>query len=99
MSDSTNTVKPGKIYKAIANCMKDIGAVGKNQRNDQQKFMYRGIDAVMNAINPALVKNGIFVAPERFAKTDRLGMVVLLSIQYVKSNIPFLLMMVQIYQQ
>lgn len=64
MSDSTNAVKPGKIYKAIANCMKDIGAVGKNQRNDQQKFMYRGIDAVMNAINPALVKNGIFVAPE-----------------------------------
>ena len=64
MSDSMDTVKPGKIYKAISNCMKEIGAVGKNQRNDQQKFMYRGIDAVMNAINPALVKNGIFVVPQ-----------------------------------
>ena len=26
--------------------------------------MYRGIDAVMNAINPALIKNKIFVVPE-----------------------------------
>lgn len=64
ISESMNTVKPGKIYKAISNCMKEIGAVGKNQRNDQQNFMYRGIDAVMNAINPALVNNGIFVVPQ-----------------------------------
>ena len=42
------------IYKAINEVMKEIGAVGKNQKNSQQGFMYRGIDAVMNAINPAL---------------------------------------------
>ncbi len=51
------------IYKAIIGAMKDIGAVGKNQRNTQQNFMFRGIDAVMNAINPALIKNGIFIVP------------------------------------
>ena len=52
------------IYKAINNVMLEIGAVGKNQRNQQQGFMFRGIDAVMNAINPALVKNKVFVVPE-----------------------------------
>lgn len=52
------------IYKAINNVMSEIGAVGKNQKNQQQGFMFRGIDAVMNAINPALIKNKVFVVPE-----------------------------------
>ncbi len=52
------------IYKAISNVMSEIGAVGKNQKNQQQGFMFRGIDAVMNAINPALIKNKVFVVPE-----------------------------------
>lgn len=59
----------GKIYKAITNCMKEIGAIGKNQKNTQQNFMFRGIDAVMNAINPALINNGIFVVPEILEQT------------------------------
>lgn len=52
------------IYKAITGVMSDIGAVGKNQKNQQQGFMFRGIDAVMNAINPALIKHKVFVVPE-----------------------------------
>ena len=51
------------IYEAINNVMKQIGAVGKDSRNEQQKFMYRGIDAVMNALNPALIANKVFVVP------------------------------------
>ena len=43
------------IYEAISRCMEEIGAVGKDAVNKQQGFKYRGIDAVMNAINPALV--------------------------------------------
>ena len=58
------TAKKMNIYEAISMCMEDIGAVGKNDRNKQQGFMYRGIDAVMNAINPALTKNHVFVVPE-----------------------------------
>lgn len=54
----------GLIYEAISKTMKDIGAVGKNDTNQQQKFKYRGIDAVMNALNPAMIKNEIFVVPE-----------------------------------
>lgn len=56
--------KTPMIYKAICDVMRDIGAVGKNQRNTQQNFMFRGIDAVMNAISPALIKNKVFVVPE-----------------------------------
>lgn len=53
-----------EIYKAISDAMAEIGAVKKDSKNSQQGFMYRGIDAVMNAINPALIKNKIFVVPE-----------------------------------
>ena len=52
------------IYEAISRCMEEIGAVGKDAVNKQQGFKYRGIDAVMNAINPALVKNHVFIVPE-----------------------------------
>ena len=52
------------IYEAISRCMEEIGAVGKDAVNKQQGFKYRGIDAVMNAINPALVKNRVFIVPE-----------------------------------
>lgn len=57
------------IYEAVTRCMEDIGAVGKDDVNRQQGFKYRGIDAVMNAINPALVKNHIFIVPEVLEQT------------------------------
>jgi hypothetical protein len=53
----------GKIYKAIVNTMKDIGVVGKGDSNTFDNYKYRGIDAVINALNPAMIKNGIFVVP------------------------------------
>lgn len=52
------------IYETIAAVMGEIGAIGKTSKNEQQKFMFRGIDAVMNAINPALVKHKLFIVPE-----------------------------------
>ena len=59
----------GKIYAAITGVMKDIGAVGKDSFNEQQRFKFRGIDAVMNALYPALVKNKVFVVPEILEQT------------------------------
>lgn len=59
----------GKIYQAIPAVMAEINAVGKNKKNQQQGFMYRGIDDVMNAINPALVKHRVFVVPELLEQT------------------------------
>ena len=52
------------IYEALTAVMRDCGAVGKDSKNPQQGYEYRGIDAVMNAVNPALTKNRVFVAPE-----------------------------------
>lgn len=53
-----------QIYDAIPKIMAEIGAIGKNQKNVQQGFMYRGIDSVMNALQPLLYKHGVFVVPE-----------------------------------
>lgn len=52
------------IYQSIAAVINDIGAVGKTSKNQTQGFMYRGIDAVMNALNPAFSKHKIFVVPK-----------------------------------
>ena len=57
------------IYQSIAAVMGEIGAVGKTSKNQQQGFMYRGIDAVMNALQPALIKYGVFVVPEILEQT------------------------------
>jgi len=54
-----------KIYTAINKVMEEVGAIGKNKKNVQGSgFMYRGIDDVMNALNPAMIKNKVFVSPE-----------------------------------
>jgi len=52
------------IYTLIPACMEDIKAIGKDSMNQQQKFAYRGIDAVMNALQPVLSKHKVFVVPE-----------------------------------
>lgn len=52
------------IHEAICAVMQEVGAVGKTDSNDYDRYMYRGIDAVMNALNPAMRKCGIFVVPE-----------------------------------
>ena len=56
--------KEPKIYTAISNVMKDIGIVGKNASNDFDHYKYRSIDDVMNALNPAMTKNKVFVSPK-----------------------------------
>lgn len=52
------------IYKAISGVIADIGAVGKDGMNVQQKYKFRSIDDVYNVLNPALAKNKVFIVPE-----------------------------------
>lgn len=61
------------IYTAILGVMNDIGAIEKKQRNLQQKYMFRGIDQVYNALQPAMVRNGVFAVPivEKEERTER----------------------------
>ena len=51
------------IAQALNEVMKQVGAVKKNDRNASQGFNFRGIDAVVNAVSPALQKYGVIVVP------------------------------------
>jgi hypothetical protein len=55
-----NTLTAGEV---IASVMRDVQSVAKKDRNESQKFNFRGIDAVMNAVGPALRKAGGFIVP------------------------------------
>lgn len=52
------------IYEAIAAIMADCPAITKSQKNQQQGFMYRGVDVVMNVLQPLMIKHKVFVVPE-----------------------------------
>ena len=52
-----------KIYKAICDIMSEVDAIGKNKRNAQQGFNFRGIDDVYNTLHPLLSKYGVFTVP------------------------------------
>ena len=58
--------KKMSIYETIPAVMAEIGAIGKDSWNKQQGqgFAYRGIDAVMNALSPAMTKYKMFVIPK-----------------------------------
>jgi hypothetical protein len=51
------------IYAALAAVMEDVRAVRKGDRNTQQNYSFRGIDAVVNAVGPALRTHGVAVMP------------------------------------
>lgn len=53
-----------KIFSTINSVMSELGAITKNKRNQQQGFSYRGVDDVMNALNPLMVKNKLFCVPK-----------------------------------
>lgn len=52
-----------KIYPAILKAMESIGAIAKTRKNPQQGYNFRGIDDVLNNLQPALIKAGVFVVP------------------------------------
>jgi hypothetical protein len=52
------------IVTALNAVMHEVGAVKKGDFNEGQRFNFRGIDAVVNAVSPALRRNGIVVTPE-----------------------------------
>lgn len=52
------------IYESINAIMQEVPAIAKEKQNAQQGFKYRGIDDVMNALQPLLAKYKVFVTPE-----------------------------------
>lgn len=60
----------------MSEVMKEIGPVTKDQKNVQQGFKFRGIDQFVNALHPALVRNGVFMSPECVSENHELKEVV-----------------------
>lgn len=54
----------------IQSVMHDVQGLAKSDRNQAQGFNFRGIDAVMNAVGPALRKAGGFIVPSIIEKTS-----------------------------
>ncbi len=77
------------IFETINAVMQDVSAIGKNSKNQSQGFMFRGIDDVMNELNPAMKCHKLFVAPEvleqqRYERTNSKGSVINYSLLKIK---------------
>jgi len=52
------------IFKQIPKVMASIGAIGKDRKNPQQGYQFRGIDDLYNACNAALSEHEVFAVPK-----------------------------------
>lgn len=60
-----NTAEKPQVYAAIARVMADVGKAGisKGRMNEQQKYKFRGIDDVYNALSGFLSAAGLCILP------------------------------------
>lgn len=49
--------------EALSRVMEDVQAIEKADRNQDQGFMFRGIDAVLDKVGPVLRKHGVVIIP------------------------------------
>lgn len=63
-------VRPTLVERLVA-VKRDIGAVGKGDRNSAQGFNFRGIDAVLNAVAGPLMKHGVMAYPSKVISIKR----------------------------
>jgi hypothetical protein len=59
------------VYQAINKVMADCPAIGKDRKNAQQGFSYRGVEDVMNELKPLFSKYGLFVVPSEIIESGR----------------------------
>ena len=77
------------IHGKLIELMRDMPVIGKEKVNAQQGFKYRGIDDVMNVLQPLFVKHGVYAVPEvldrtREERTSRNGAVMAYTVLTVK---------------
>lgn len=58
------------IYGALVKVMRSVGAIGKNSKNQQQGFSFRGIDDVMNAMHKPFSEAGLVCIPEVLERVE-----------------------------
>lgn len=79
------------VYQLMSRVRADLAkeGIGKNQKNAQQGYKYRGIDDLYNAIAPILSRHGLIVSPtvlereaiERTTSKGTLNMHVILTVR------------------
>jgi len=87
MSDEEKTT----IFKRLASVMREIKAIGKDQKNQQQGWSFRSIDQIYSTIHPLFAKHGIVTIPkvismetgERKTRSGGVQFWVCLTIDYV----------------
>ena len=76
--DLGSTIHLPAVYQAIAAVMEDVGrdGIAKDRRNDAQKYNFRGIDDVYNALAPILARHHLIIVPRVLSreKTERVSM-------------------------
>lgn len=62
-----------KIHQAIVAVMREVGAIGKDAKNEQQNYKYRSIEQVYNRVQPLFATHGIFSHPKVIEQTRETG--------------------------
>ena len=58
------TMNDGQIAARLCKIALEVRAIGKDSKNQQQGFSFRGIDAVMNHLHPLFAKYSVVILPE-----------------------------------
>jgi hypothetical protein len=58
------------VYEAIKGVSAELAktGIGKDGRNQQQNYSFRGVEQVLNTLSPALVKHGLVVLPRMVSR-------------------------------
>lgn len=56
--------KQALIYQKMTAILNDINFIGKDKKNQQQGYSFRGIDDVYNELHPVFAKHNVFILPE-----------------------------------
>ncbi len=78
-----------KIHEAMTAILADVGAIGKDSRNQQQGFNFRGIDDAYNSLHGLMAKHKVYTVPrvtnmERMERTTKNGGTLLYSLLTVE---------------
>ena len=77
------------IYQAMINILNDVAPISKEKKNQQQGFMYRGIDDMYNELHAVFAKHGVFPTSEvlEITREDRVtskGTSMIYTVQKIK---------------
>lgn len=64
---SETTAKVYAAISAVSHAM--LGGISKSSKNQQQGFMFRGVDSVYNALAPALVEHKLVILPRMISRS------------------------------